>query len=166
MAGYPRKITRQNLGPTYRDAVKPTNPESEFSAGTLNLMAWQLAGMNGPSARAFFYVTISGTVLTTANQWMAWDPNQSLSAMAWVRTGAGVYTWSLPNGGLGVGIYPDADGSSVSAGLLAALGSVQGTTNLNLVSDVNLDGVSGTVNVYNASTGAAADPAAFCLWAI
>ncbi len=166
MSGYPNKITRQNLGPIYVDAVKPTNPTSELTAATFNLMAWQVAGMNGPAARAFFYVTISGTTLTTANQWMVWDPNQALPLMMFTRSSAGVYTWALPNGGFGVGIYPDATGASVTAGLLCALGAVQGTTNLNLVADVNLDGVTGTINCYNASSGAAADPTAFCVWMI
>ena len=166
MSGFPNKITRQNLGPVYADAVKPTNPESELTAATFNLVAWQVAGMNGPASRAFFYVTISGSVLTTANQWMAWDPNQVLPIMTWVRSSAGVYTWALPNGGSGVGIYPDANGALVAVGLLAALGAVQGTTNLNLVADVNPDGKTGTVNVFNASSGAAADPTAFCVWMI
>lgn len=166
MSGYPNKITRQNLGPVYADAVKPTNPETELTAATVNLMAWQVAGMNGPAAKAFFYVTISGTTLATVSQWMAWDPNQSLPAMAWVRSGAGVYTWELPDGGAGVGIYPDANDEEFTAGLLCLIGAVQGTTNLNLVGDVDPDGVSGTLNCFNASSGAAADPTAFCVWMI
>ncbi len=166
MSGYPNKITRQNLGPIYADAVKATNPTTELTASTFNLMAWQLAGMNGPAARAFFYVTISGITLTTANQWMVWDPNQALPLMVFTRSSAGVYTWALPNGGLGVGIYADANGTPVTAGLLCALGAVQGTTNLNLVGDVSPDGVTGTINCYTASTGAAVDPTAFCVWMI
>lgn len=159
MAGYPNKITRANLGPVYEDAVKPRNPKTELSAGPFNLMCWQLAGMNGQVARVQAYNTIAGGVLTRAAQSLAWDPEQSLPRMAWVRSGAGVYTWTLPNGGSGVGIYPDANGALISAALTWCRVTPQGATNLTAVGAVNPDGVSGTVNCFAA--GAAADPVGF-----
>lgn len=162
MSGYPNKITRSDLGPVYEDAVKPANPKTELTAGTFNLMAWQLAGLNGQAARVFSYCKIAASVLTQQTQALAWDPNQALPNIQWTRVGLGSYTWTLPNGGLGVGIYPDANGQSVGAGLLVCKVAPQGTADITGVGAVNPDGVSGTVNCFIA--GSAGDPPGFAIW--
>ncbi len=150
---WPRKITRATLGPTYENASKITNPKKQLEAGILNKLAWQVAGMNGPAARGLVRCTLSGTVVTVTHQWFAWDPDQALIKMEFTRGSAGVFTWVLPSSG----VYADANGEMVPAELIGAVPVVQGTTNLQAVADVDSDGNSGTLNIFDADAGSASD---------
>ncbi len=160
MAGYPSKIIRDSLGPTFENEVKPTNPKREADANSYNLLCWQVAGMNGPAPRGFCYCTIAAGVITVQKQWFAWDPNHALANMSWVYTSAGVYTWALPLSG----IFPDMNGTPTTAGLVLALVIPQGTTGLIGIGAVNMDGVSGTANCF--TIAGAADPVSFGVWLI
>jgi hypothetical protein len=155
MSGWPQKITRAALGPIYENASKVTNPKKNLDAGILNLLAWQVAGLNGTAPRGLVRCTLSGTVVTVTHQWFAWDPDGALAKMAWTRSSTGVFTWTLP----GTGSYADANGISVPAGLIGCSPIYQGTANNQLVADVNVDGISGTMNAYDADAGGAVDPA-------
>ncbi len=153
MPGWPNKITRASLGPTYENASKITNNKRQLEAGILNTLTWQVAGMNGPAARGFVRCTLSGTDVTVTHQWFAWDPDQALVKMTFTRSSAGVFTWALP----GTGIYNDVNGTPVAANLIGALPVIQGTTNLQAVADVDGDGNSGTLNIFDADAGTASD---------
>ncbi len=157
---WPNKITRATLGPTYENASKITNPKRNLDATILNKLAWQVAGMNGPAARGSVRCTLSGTVVTVTHQWFAWDPDQALVKMAFTRSSAGVFTWDLP----GTGIYADANGTLVAANLIGASPIVQGTTNLQAVADVDGDGNSGTLNIFDADAGTASDAAKWLMF--
>jgi hypothetical protein len=165
MAGFPNKITRNDIGPTFENEVKVANPKREFDANTLNLMAWQLAGMNGTALRGLVVATLNVvSLLVTVNaQWFAWDPNQALPNMAFTRTSTGSFTWSLPDGGLGVGVYNDKDNNPVSVSLLAAMPTLQGSNPAMATGFVNLDGKTGGMFVFLLATAGLTDPATFVM---
>jgi hypothetical protein len=165
--GYPAKITRTSLGPTYVNTGKIGDPKKAADADAFNLLCWQTAGMNGSAARGLLLITGGGASSPAiANQWFAWDPNQALAPTTIVRLSTGTYTWSLPNAGFGVGIYPDMNGVNTSVGLFAALPSVQGTgsagTVASAIAAVSAGGVTGTINSFNLA-GAASDFSTLCL---
>lgn len=159
MAGYPNKFTRSAF-PTMENVGKIRNPNRDVDAAWLNLMFWQLAGINGLVPRGFQLCTIAAGVLTKGRKWLAWDPNGALSASAFdvVRTGSGVFTWSLSSSS-----FADKDGVSIAVASDWAIAIPMGTANINMIADVNANGYQGTINAFTANTGAAVDPAKFVL---
>lgn len=153
-AGYPNKITRAALGPTYENLAKVTNPKKQLDATAVNLLLWQTAGLNGPAAKGLVYCSLAGTIVTVNRQWFSWDADGALAKMQFTRTGTGVFTWALP----GSGSYPDVTGTSIAADLFATIPFLQGTTNDRASAAVNSNGISGTLNVFDADSGAALDP--------
>lgn len=159
MSGYPLKITRAALGPTYENVSKITNPKKQLDAAKLNLLLWQLAGVQGASARGLVRVTLAATTFTVTHQWLAWDADGALAKMTFTHVGTGDYTWTLPNSGL----FDDANGTSTAADLIGAVPLVQGTANRVAVGDVNVNGYSGTMKGFVADTAAAADISKFLM---
>jgi hypothetical protein len=160
VAGFPGRISRAAFGPTMQDEGRIRNPNTDFGASLVNLLLWQVAGMNGITPRGFQLCTISGGVLSKGRKWLAWDADGALPASAFdvVRSGTGVYTWALSSS-----TYADKDGTMVSVAIDTVLVFPMGTTNLNMIADVNANGYQGTANAFTADSGAVADPAKFAL---
>lgn len=160
MSGWPGRVLRAAFGPLFVNVGKVTNPAANASADLANLLAWQVAGMNGTVPRGMQLCTISGSVLTKGRKWLAWDPNGQLAASAVdvVRSGTGIYTWGLSSSS-----FPDMNGVTTQLALDWVRVIPMGTTNLLGIGDVNANGYQGTANVFTANTGAAADPAKLLL---
>lgn len=152
MPGWPNKISRASLGPTYQNAAKVGKPSEEADAAVFNLMCWQMAGMNLVSARAVIIGQSDGTTVSLVRQYFAWDPDSALSPCSLTRTGTGAYTWALPNSG----VYTDMNGNSVTfSGEFVWAATLSSGTGRNCTADFNSDNHSGTMNCWLA--GAAAD---------
>lgn len=166
MPGYPNKITRAALGPTYQNATKIGNPKEEIDASVFNLMAWQVAGLSGTAPRAVIIGRANVSTPDFLKQWLAWDPNGTLGPTIFTRTGVGAYTWALP----GTGTYSDMNGNAVAVNVEFAFAFVMTDANRNMVASTTVDsggGYTGTMNCF--SGGAASEIGAvgvtklFCL---
>lgn len=115
MPGFPNRIARSSFGPTLKDKWPVVNPEHDVGAAPLNLLFWQVAGMNAAAARGLIQVQVNeGTgAVDTLYQGFAWDPNGTLPKIAWTRSAAGVYTYALPQAE-----YEDEQGNLVTVELL------------------------------------------------
>lgn len=153
MPGYPNKITRAALGPTYVNSTKIGNPAEEIDAAVFNLMAWQMAGLNLVAPRAVIIGQAENGQPILYKQWLSWDPNGALANTQFTRTGTGVYTWALP----GSGTYADMNGNLVVFQADYVDVSVMGATNRNVIADLDSDGNSGSLNCYQADNGVAID---------
>lgn len=163
MPGYPNKIIRTSLGPTYENANKVANPKQEIDAAVFNLMAWQVAGMNGCVPRGVIIGQADNASISLLKQWFAWDPNGALGPTALTRTGVGAYTWQLP----GSGSYPDMNGGLVAAQIEFAFVNCHAGTARYMTADVDNNGRQGTMycwlNNAAAEIGFAGAPRKFCL---
>jgi hypothetical protein len=160
MSGFPGRASRLAFGPVMRLLAKIRNPETQLSAEQLNLVFWQVAGMNGLVPRALRVCTITGGVLSKGRRWLSWDPNGTLADTVFdvSRVGTGNYTWTL-----NASEFPDKDGVLTQVALDLAVGIPMGTTNLSMACDVNANGFQGTANCFTANTGTLTDPAKFAL---
>jgi hypothetical protein len=149
--GYPNKIARTSLGPTYVNANKIANPQQEIDANILNLMCWQVSGMNGCTPRAIIIGQADNTQAQFLKQWLSWDPDGLLGPSTITRTGTGAYIWALP----GTGTYPDMNGNAVVFQADFVFAFALGSTGRNLQCDLDTDGNSGTM--YCFLTGSSID---------
>lgn len=153
MPGYPNKITRNSLGPTFINANKIGSPQEEADANIFNLMCWQLAGLNLCAPRALIIGQADNASILLISQYLSWDPNGLLGPTALSRSGTGAYVWTLP----GTGIYPDMNGNSVPVNIEFVDARVNGGTNRYVIGEVDTDGNSGSMYCFLADTGAATD---------
>lgn len=151
MPGYPNKITRNALGPTYQNATKIGNPKEEIDASIFNLMCWQVAGMNAVSYRGVIIGRVDNATIELLSQSFAWDPNGILGPTVLNRSGAGIYSWTLPS----AGIYSDMNGNAVPANVTAAIAHPNGTSDRTMIAEVDSDGNSGSMRCF--LSGAATD---------
>jgi hypothetical protein len=117
MAGFPTRANRAAFGPTLQDYKPVTDPTREIGAATLNLSHWQLAGLGRVAARAVLRCTVSGGVVTTAEQLLAWDANGSISPIVWTYLGVGFYRFAFATS------YHDELGNDVNLILTTPLAS-------------------------------------------
>jgi len=150
MSGFPVRPSRTAFGPTYSDAFPVTDPSKELGASVVNLVMWQLAACGLVLPQATIFVDASGSGATTTTQYLAWDPSQALSLLAWVRTGAGVYTCQLAP------TYTDMDGNSVATNLKPGKAWVTEANDKSSAFAKMLDPTKVEVRTYNAA-GSAAD---------
>jgi hypothetical protein len=144
MPGYPNKITRSALGPTYQNATKIGNPKEEIDATIFNLMCWQVSGMNGTTPRAVIIGQADNATIQFVKQFLSWDPNGALGPTTFARTGTGAYTWALP----GTGTYSDMNGNAVAFAADFVMAFALGSTGRYLIADLDTDGNSGTFNCW------------------
>lgn len=108
MAGFPTRANRTAFGPTLTEYKPVTDPTREIGATTFNLDFWQLAGVGRVVPRAVLRCTVSGGVVTTADQLLAWDANAGLSPITWTYHGVGAYGFTFASQ------YPDERGINVN----------------------------------------------------
>jgi hypothetical protein len=113
---FPTRISRLALGPIRLNRAPVTDHEHYLSAEYLNLLLWQLAGMNACASRAFAVVSSAGLLLSSGE---AWDPN-SVALPTTARASTGVYTVSY------AAQYANHLGELVTLDLVAADVTVQG----------------------------------------
>lgn len=160
MAGFPGILTRLGLGPIFKNRSKIRNPETSFSAEQMNLLLWQVAGMNGLTPRAMFICTVSGTIVTPIFKWLSWDPNGllAMSEITFGYTSTGSYTWSFSSSS-----YPDQNNDPVPLAFQFA-NAKAGAAARTMIGTVNGDGKSGTALGYDVAGGAAANVSKFALF--
>jgi hypothetical protein len=108
MAGFPNRIVRSSLGPTVIDTWPVKDERKAIPARTQNLQFWQVAGSQMCVPRACIGATVSGSVVTTDYQTLAWDTEGALALLTWGYASAGNFTFSFPNA-----TYPDEVGNDV-----------------------------------------------------
>ena len=80
MPGFPNRITRSSLGPSYQNAAKLGNPKQEADASVFNLLCWQAAGMNLVVPKGIVVGLDDGNGnLSVVQQGFVWDPDQQLA---------------------------------------------------------------------------------------
>ena len=115
MGGFPTRANRAAFGPTRQDFKPVTDPVRENGAADYNLAYWQLAGLGRVTPRAVLRCTVSGGVVTTADQLIAWDANAGLSPLTWTYRGVGFYEFAF------AATYPNELGSNIATVLMAGL---------------------------------------------
>ena len=93
MSGFPARIQRSDLGPSFVDAYPVENPETDIGARAFNAAFHQVAGMNLVSPRAIVVAEYSGGSLSKAARNIDWGCSTPLSSRSWLRT---VMLQSLP----------------------------------------------------------------------
>lgn len=122
MGGFPTRASRSSLGPTYENEAPVTDPTREIDASVYNINFWQVAGISQTSPIVVIKATVSGGVVTTQEQALAWDPNSGISKISFVYEAAGIYSFAFSSQ------YPDERGTNVSltlrSGLVTASNSI------------------------------------------
>ncbi len=154
--GFPIRPNRDTFGPTFENEWPVANPKKEWSADLVNLLCWQAAGMGQVVPRAMITGTVSGGVVTTVYQGLAFDPNSTVSKLSFAYAEVGRYTFELAQ------TYNDENGNARNLDLAAGVAAPMNSTAFG-VGVVNLtNGYSGEIRFFNAS-GVLTDPAAFVL---
>lgn len=121
-SGFPNRPDRSDYGPTYEEERTVYNPKREIGSDIFNLNFWQLAGSGLVVPRAVLIAEHSGGTVTTTTQYLAFDPDGSLSAIPWVDNGTGDYSFTFASQ------YPDQGGTNQNLSLVAGVAIAQGST--------------------------------------
>lgn len=112
--GFPTRSNRSAFGPTRVDYKPVTDPTRQNSAADFNTLFWQVAGLGQVTPRAVLRCTVSGGVVTTVDQQLAWDAEGALSPISWTYHNVGVYEWAFASQ------YPNELGVNTNLVLFAA----------------------------------------------
>ncbi len=157
MAGFPTRPNRATFGPTFENEWPVANPKKEWSADLVNLLCWQAAGLSQVVPRAVITGTVSGGVVTTVYQGLAFDPNGTVSKLSFAYAAAGRYTFEFDQ------TYNDENGNARNLDLVAGVVTPMNAAAAFGVGVVNLtDGYSGEIRFYT-DTGTQVDPDEFVL---
>lgn len=120
MSGFPTYITRDDLGPEYRNLYPPENPETDADAEHLNLLRWQAAGAALVVPRAILIAAwdSGSSAFQVSREDQVWNSRRDQTDPTLARTGAGQYTYTFASA------YKDQAGEDVSTTLLGARVSV------------------------------------------
>lgn len=143
MAGFPTRPSLAAFGPTMVNRGGVRDPSRDAGAALFNLLRWQAAGAGSALAMAWAAVRFTGpsTVVVTASGHAA--AGGSPAAPTPGRTSQGLYTVVYP------ATMKDLDGNDVPTALLGVLPAYQGLSNYNAVAQVEADGRTVTVKVYD-----------------
>lgn len=114
---FPGRVLRRVFGPKYRDARPVENPETEFSAQKMEVLLWQVSGMNLVVPRASVFAEWDGTRFVIAHRAEAWNVNGDQPAPLLERTGAGEYTYAF------AASYLNNEGADVVTNIIGARAS-------------------------------------------
>lgn len=114
--GFPRRFTRDQLGPTLRNNYPIENPESDVGAETLNPLFHQVSGMNLVVPRAVVVAEWNGSSFDLLHQAEAWNPDGDQVHPVLARASGGAYTYTFAPE------YEDEEGVAQATVLLAARG--------------------------------------------
>jgi len=155
MSGFPNRPTRNDFGPTYENERPVQDPKREVGEDIYNLNFWQVAGLGLVAPKVIIVATVAGSVVTTVNQFLAFDPSRSLSALTWTYEGVGHYSFDFQSQ------YPDEVGNNVNLSLVAGGAFVQGSTPLMSSLDLT-SGYEGDL-YFEDDAGAATNPSKFMM---
>ncbi len=109
--GFPKRFTRDQLGPTLRNTYPVENPETDIGAETWNAVFHQTSGMNLIVPRVALIATWGGSAFNIAHQAEAWNPRGTQAHPTLARTSTGLYTYTFAS------TYLDEDGVEQSLAL-------------------------------------------------
>lgn len=112
--GFPKRFTRDELGPTLRNTYPVENPETDIGEDAFNGAFHQVAGMNLIVPRVSLVALWNGSSFNILSQEEAWNPRHSQAHPVLARTTAGHYTYTFAS------TYLDEDGNPISTALVAA----------------------------------------------
>lgn len=116
--GFPERTARTGFGPEMKNKRAPIIPETDLSADQMNLSFWQMAGAGRTLPMAV--ILFDGATPTIVFQTAAFDPNQELPPIAFVKDGTGDYTFTF------AGTYNNEKGNPVSFVPRMSMAFVQG----------------------------------------
>ncbi|WP_437759476.1 hypothetical protein [Sorangium sp. So ce1389] len=123
MAGWPTRISRSALGPTYKNQRPVVRPDQQVGANVINLDFWTVAGMAGVCPQAFAVVNGGTGAFIARNE--TWNASGTAATPTTTRNAAGSYTITYPASVL------DESGQTVAINLYGASVAPQ-TTSLSL----------------------------------
>jgi hypothetical protein len=153
MGGFPTRPNRDTFGPDYVDERAVQDATKEIAAAIFNLLFHQLAGIGKVVPRAVLVCTVGGSAVTTANQLLAWDPNDELSTLTWTYNGAGDFSIAFASQ------YEDEAGNDVNLSLIGGAAFAMGSTPM--LGSVNLTSGYEAGVYFTTHAGVAGDPATF-----
>lgn len=122
--GFPDRPPRIGFGPQMRNKRPPINSETDLTADQMNLDFWQIAGAGRTLPMTMILFDGGGTPAVIF-QAAAYDPNQELPLIAFVKNGTGDYTFTFD------ATYDDEKGQPISfvprMSIAAAQGGAAGT---------------------------------------
>lgn len=116
----------------------PSNPKTDLSASQVNLAFWQLSGAGRTVPMAI--ILFDGVTPALLMQRLAFDPNQLLPNIAFVKNGTGDYDFTFAS------TYQDEKGEARAFQPAAAMASTQGAA-AGVKANASNPGGSQTVNV-------------------
>ncbi len=114
MSGYPSRIVRSVLGPTFKDVRPVEHPEREISAESGNLLCNIATAANLIQPRASLVAIWSGSAFAILHQEEAWNVDHAQTHPQLERSSAGVYSYTFASS------YKDKDGVDVPTTLVSA----------------------------------------------
>jgi hypothetical protein len=102
--GFPKRFTRDQLGPQLRNTYPVENPETDIGAETWNPLMHQVSGMNLVVPRVALVAAWGGAAFDLATQAEAWNPKGDQAHPVLGRTSTGDYTYTF------AATYKDEDG--------------------------------------------------------
>jgi len=111
MSSFPTRTGRTAFGPTFENESPVRNPAKEISADTINLLAWNNAGLCQVTPKGVLRVTVAATVPTAQYESYVWNPNGSTSVATLAFESTGVYSFLFSQS------YANYNGASVNISL-------------------------------------------------
>ena len=117
--GFPERPQRIGFGPEMRNKRPPINAETDLTADQMNLDFWQMAGAGRTLPMTVILFDGGGTPAVIF-QAAAYDPNQELANIAFVKNGTGDYTFTFES------TYNNEKGQPISFVPRMSMAMVQG----------------------------------------
>src|SRR5690606_33961084 len=119
--GFPKRFTRDELGPELVNAYPVENVETDVGEDTFNAAFHQLAGMNLIVPRATLVAEWTGAAINVLHQEEAWNAKREQAHPVAARAAAGHYTYTF------AASYLDESGVALPTVLAVARVQVAGT---------------------------------------
>lgn len=91
--GFPDRTARTGFGPEMKNKRPPINLETDLTADQMNLDFWQIAGAG--RTLPMTVILFDGATPALLFQAAAYDPNQELDPIAFVKDASGDYTFTF-----------------------------------------------------------------------
>lgn len=117
--GFPERPPRIAFGPEMRNKRPPINAETDLTADQMNLDFWQISGAGRTLPMTVILFDGGGTPAVIF-QAAAYDPNQELANIAFVKNGTGDYTFTFES------TYDNEKGQPISFVPRFSMAMVQG----------------------------------------
>lgn len=111
MSGFPARVLRSFFGPKFFNDRPVERPDHEFGAEKMEILCWQVAGMNLCADRVCLEASWDGSNFQISHQTEAWNAKNEQSHPTLARSEAGKYTYTFAD------TYLDGEGNDVAINL-------------------------------------------------